>query len=50
MNIPKVHNINAPIFLLPEKDYLFDSIPIYLFPQHGSSVMGIDFILSLGKK
>ena len=47
MSIPKVHNINTPIFLSPKKDYLFDSIPIYFFPKQGVSVMGIDFIFDI---
>ncbi len=47
MNNPIVNNINKPIFLFPEKDYLFDSIPIYFFPQQVSSVMGIDFLFDI---
>ena len=43
----KVNKINKPFFLNPEKDYLFDSIPIYFFPKKGSSVMGIDFIFDI---
>ena len=43
----KVNKINKPFFLNPEKDYLFDSIPIYFFPKKGSSVMGIDFIFDV---
>ena len=47
MKTPRVNNINKPVFLSPKKDYLFDSIPIYFFPQYGSSVMGIDFVFDI---
>ena len=47
MSTPKVYSINKPSFSRPSKDFLFDKIPVYFFPQHGSSVMGIDFIFNV---
>tara|TARA_B100000945_G_C20402751_1_gene608258 strand:+ start:636 stop:1958 length:1323 start_codon:yes stop_codon:yes gene_type:complete len=50
MKAPRVNNINKPVFLSPKKDYLFDVIPIYFFPQYGSSVMGIDFVFDIDSR
>lgn len=47
MNYPTVNKINKPNFLSPKKDYLFNSIPVYFFPQQGLSVMGVDFLFNV---
>ena len=47
MKTPKVNIINKPIFLEPKKDFIFDKVPVFFFPQHNTSVLGIEFIFEI---